>query len=167
MPLHRGSVSRAEFVENYNQAAAFYDASTQTLLEDGTLQNPYDLDGALGGPLVLRLTEEDGVLTEVSWSREFSTPYYGFSVDSRDKEAALFSLIAMAWPEGSLFDAFGSNSQGLIEALGEHEEGTLEGDLLGCHLTYTITTLGEESMLDGNFVGRRFAVSFSLRRAAA
>ena len=31
----------------------------------------------------------------------------------------------------------------------------------------SLTTLGEESMLDGNFVGRRFAVSFSLRRAAA
>ena len=170
MPLHRGAVSPAEFVENYNQAAAFYGEDRYILQENGIFRDsdPYSFHMAMdeysGGPLALRFTEEDGVLTEVSWSREFSTPYYGFSIDARGKEAALFSLIAMAWAEGNVFEVNSSASKELLTSIADHDEGTLERDFLGCRLIYTVTSLGEVSMVEDNFVGERFAVSFSLSR---
>lgn len=164
-PPHRGSeLTVEEFVKNYNSMARFHGYGGKALQIDGT----YGEESAsgtvvvnLGGDsedLVLRFEETDGILTKVSFERNISSFFSTGSVDGRGKSAITFTTMAYAWADCGPAAAYRSNE--ILEEFTQWEEGTLNREILGCELTYTVTPLGESLDDSGSFWNNNWHVEF-------
>lgn len=171
MPVHRGSdLTVEEFVENYNQLAEFYGVYTRPLQTDGTFREGeassdsvmYDWeDTADVEPLVLQFTVENGVLTEISYERT----YPGLiSSDSAGKRAIQLSAMAFAWADGGMVESLCST--GTIDRFMAHTNGTLEENLLGCRMIYTITRQRENILGSDDLLSESYTAAFSIRRVS-
>lgn len=156
MPVHRGELTVEEFVDNYNELARFYGDDAQ-LQPDGTDRN---------SPLVLNIETMDGIVTGVSYDRQFSSSLPGSYADLDGKEAILLSAMALAWADSSYFESHKSENKEVLERFSEFSEGSLERSLLGWHLTYTIES-DPDSLAEPVYSGlteRRYTISFAMRR---
>ena len=159
-PPHRGSqLTVEEFVKNYNSMARFHGYTGDELQMDGTFGIPpewpaSELDAItidLEEDLVLRFEETDGVLTKVSFERDlsyWSYWYHAGSVDSEGKRAVVLTAMAYAWADCGPGQAY--RSQELLEEFAQWEEGTLDKEILGCRLTYTVAPMGVTVDDDGD-----------------
>lgn len=158
---NRGADLTAEaFVENYNQLAKFHGAGMH--LEDlgGGKAAVEEENGER--VLVLELTEEDGVLTEIAYQREYTVFYWGSSPDAEGKQTLLLSFMAYAWADTGLGKALPSQKE--LEPFTALQDGTLKAEILGCELTYTITPRGEKPAEGGAWMEETYAASFSMCR---
>jgi len=163
-PPHRGSeLTVDEFVKNYNSMARFHWGEEIELQTDGTfgVKTPpgtvvIDLDES--EDLVLQFEESDGVLTKVSFERDLSSWYRAGSVDAEGKRAILITAMAYAWADTGPVKA--SRSLKALDEFSQWTEGTLNREILGCELTYTITPKGETLDDSGNFWRDNWHVKF-------
>lgn len=163
-PPCRGSeLTVEEFVENCNDMARFHWGEVIELQTDGTfgVKTPsgtvvIDLDES--EDLVLRFEESDGVLTKVSFERDMSSWYRAGSVDAEGKRAILITAMAYAWADTGPVKA--SRSLKALNEFSQWTEGTLNREILGCELTYTITPKGETLDDSGSFWRDNWHVEF-------
>ena len=168
MPANRGDeLTVEEFVENYNQLERFYyDTAAETLQTDGTFLRKESVPGQVVSywngedgdtPLVLQFTEEEGVLTEVSFTRREST----FSIGTSQRALKL-SAMAFAWADSGAFAAV--RSERVLDRLLKLRDGTMEEELFGCRLTYTVTGTGTLTNDLGQVWGETYEVSLRMER---
>lgn len=164
-PPHCGSeLTVEEFVKNYNSMARFHGDREERLQTDGTFGSAIYPDSTVvhvGGEsedLVLRFEETDGILTKVSFEREFSRYYSGPTPDGEGKQAILFTTMAYAWAGCGPVEAY--RSQKVLEEFTQWKEGTLTREILGFELTYTVTPLGETLDDNGAFWNNNWHVEF-------
>lgn len=165
-PPNRGAqLTVEEFVENYNDLARLHGYSGDRLQPDGTFGvQPEPSAGTIvvdfsdGEDLVLCFAETDGVLTGVSFNREFSRNYSGPAPDREGKRAILLTAMAYAWADCGPMEAY--RSQKALEEFAQWDEGTLTREILGCSLTYSVTPLGEALDESGAWWNNDWRVEF-------
>ena len=164
-PPCRGSeLTVEEFVKNYNTMARFYGDREFRLQPDGTFENVIYPDSTVvhvGGEsedLVLRFEEADGILTKVSFERDITRFYSGGHPDSEGKNAILFTTMASAWADCGPLEAY--RSQEALEEFAQWDEGTLNREIFGCELTYTVTRLEDTLYEGGTFWENNWHVEF-------
>jgi len=168
MPSNRGDLTVEEFVENYNRQARYMGADDLILQEDGTFTGKYDtgygtvLELEDNKNLKFTFTEEDGVLTEVSYTREMFNPFYGSYADSAGKTAAQLAVMSFAWADAPLWTLVGS--QNWADELSAFTEGTLEKAIHNCRMVYTAEETGERLDSTGTFLGEEYTFTFRLYR---
>lgn len=176
MPVNRGSdLTVAEFVENYNELADFHGIYNDgTLQTDGTfLQNGHSAStGVVSStptgnviseePLVLEWITDGDTLTGISFERQEMSIFSGPTPDPEGKQAIQLSAMALTWADTGLFSALDSGD--ILDEFTSHREGTLERDLLGYHLTYTVTPEEDTLHESGSFWQNNYHVSFRMER---
>lgn len=175
MPRHKGAALTVEqFVENYNQLAAFHNMGDGVLQTDGSFRAPPSLPAVnianghvieLGNasPLFFRFKEEDGILTEISFERKIDTPFYIY-FDHESDDAIELCAMAFAWADASLWEAVQSEDT-LSRFLSlRHEPGALEEKYLGCRLSHSLVPGEERYNADGSLAGQSYWAFFSIGR---
>ena len=168
MPLNRGDLTVEEFVENYNRQARYMGADDLILQTDGTFVGKYetgygtvviDLDN--NDDLEFTFSEENGILTEVAYTREMFNPF-GRYADSEGKAAILLAIMSFAWADAPLWAPAGA--QNWADELSGFTEGTLDQDIYDCRMVYTAEETGERLDSAGTFLGEEYTFTFRLYR---
>ena len=168
MPLNRGDLTVEEFVENYNRQARYMGADDLILQTDGTCVGKYetgygtvviDLDN--NDDLEFTFSEENGILTEVAYTREMFNPF-GRYADSEGKAAILLAIMSFAWADAPLWAPAGA--QNWADELSGFTEGTLDQDIYDCRMVYTAEETGERLDSAGTFLGEEYTFTFRLYR---
>lgn len=163
-PPNRGSeLTVEEFVENCNDMARFHWGEVIELQTDGTfgvktISGTVVIDLDESEDFVLQFEETDGVLTKVSFQRDMSSWYRAGSVDAEGKRAILITTMAYAWADCGPVAAYRSQEE--LEEFSQWTEGTLNREILGCELTYTIVPMGNTLDDSGNFWRDNWHVEF-------
>ena len=169
MPLNRGDLTVEEFVENYNRQAKYMGADDLILQTDGTFVGKYDtgygtvvIDLDNNDDLEFTFSEENGILTEVAYTREMFNPFYGRYADSEGKAAIQLAIMSFAWADAPLWAPAGA--QNWADELSGFTEGTLEQDIYDCRMVYTAEETGERLDSTGTFLGKEYTFTFRLYR---
>ena len=167
MPHNRGDLTVEEFVENYNRQAGYMGADDLILQTDGTFVGKYntgygviDLEGNKN--LKFTFSEENGILTEVAYTREMFNPFYGAYADRDGKTAIQLAVMSFAWADAPFWAPAGS--QNWADELSAFKEGTLEKDIYDCRMVYTAEETGERLDSTGTFLGEEYTFTFRLYR---
>lgn len=176
MPVNRGNdLTVAEFVENYNELADFHGIYNDgTLQTDGTfLQN--DKSASTGvvsststgnviseEPLALQWITDGNTLTGIAFERQEMLIFSGPVPDSEGKQAIQLSTMALVWADAGLFAALDTTD--ILDEFASHREGTLEREVLGYHLTYTVTPEEDTLHESSSFWQNNYHVSFRMER---
>ena len=168
MPVNRGELTVEEFVENYNRQAAYMGADDLILQTDGSFVGKYntgygtvvELDN--NEKLAFTFLTENGVLSEIAYTRELFNPFYGYYADSEGKTAIQLAVMSFAWADAPLWTPLGA--QNWADKLSTFTEGTLEKDIQGCRMVYTAEKTGERLDSTGSFLGEEYTFTFRLYR---
>ncbi|MBE6961179.1 MAG: MerR family transcriptional regulator [Ruminococcaceae bacterium] len=168
MPLNRGDLTVEEFVENYNRQARYMGADDLILQTDGTFVSKYDtgygtvvIDLDNNKNLEFTFSEENGILTEIAYTREMFN-IYGRNTDGEGMEAIQLAIMSFAWADAPLWAP--ASSQNWANELSAFRIGTLEQDIYHCHMVYTAELTGERLDSTGTFLGKEYTFTFRLYR---
>ncbi len=137
LPVHRGDLTTAEFVENYNQLARYYGYNTWALQLDGTfVRQPEDSVIYVGPDMdgfAFTFTETDGILTKVSFQE---TDADGFAVHwgAYDTRVAL-AVKAFAQSKAHIWNY----SDRFVRKISDTYNGVFAEELWGSYLYYRVT----------------------------
>lgn len=163
-PRHRtADLTVEQFVENYNRAARYFglDNSLQT---DGTFASPFPGVTNWNNAVVvipsgdqnqdrLRLvfTEEQGILTGISFEGHSSSSIWGATMDAEGKNAVQLIVWAYAGADDGLLARY----RGLraLDPILKMQVGHVDLELLGCKLSYTLEDTGD-TMPEGTVFNR-------------
>lgn len=169
MPVNRGELTVGEFVENYNQLSQFHsEMDAGTLRSDGTLDFKHPIDAVNSKELVqheevrLRFDEEDLVLQSVVYGRIDASLYAAVRPDQDGKRVIQNTIMALAWADTNMFTAL--KTQPVLDEFYYHREGTLEREVLGWRIIYTITPDGDMVSSNGDVWDYHCDVSFSMTK---
>ena len=166
LPANRGELTVAEFVENYNRQARYAGVDDMILQEDGTFLDRYGtaIDLSNSDDLEFDFTVEDGILTEIAYTRKMFN-IYGKSTDSTGMTANGLAIMSYAWADASIWAPL--NAQDWTNALDNFRTGTLELDIYGCRMVYTANMTDERLDSTGTFHGKEYTFTFRLYRLPA
>lgn len=174
MPPNRGELTVQEFVENFNTLAEYHKLDYLVLCPDGTVetrrnnassnQSTSDLINFIvsldeGEPLQLIFTEENGILTAVSYDRVATNAWGGSYSDYIGKTAIQLTTQAFAWADTNLFSALFSSPR--LKPFYNLANGTQTASISGCSLVYTISPLPDQAGEDED-APNRIRVTFSI-----
>ena len=148
-PPNRGTLTAEEFVENCHYFARYYDLDAYVLPPEGDAV-PVEgtmFSGFSVGTLKLELQEGDGRITGISYTQSTTDPLQGILADTAEKQAFLLAVMAYAWADSGPLAAL-RHRQELTPFL-RLQEGTLQQELWGCRLTYSITPWEDPSGENG------------------
>ena len=149
MPKHRGDLTVEQFVENYNQLARFHYGYDVNRLElDGSFSEPPTYtDGTViirieesstlpeAEPLRLEFTEENGILTGVSFTRKM--PYYIMYTGNYNCTVAIqISSMAFSWGDISIPEMIFTEKK--LEPFLQSQVGELSESFWGCNFEYSL-----------------------------
>ena len=171
MPNNRGEdLTVEEFVENYNQLSRFHDqAGAGTLLPDGTLmqKSNFVINGVQSSEkdenIQMQFYTEKGKLQAILYEYTDEN-MLSFIPDSKGKQVIQNAVMAWAWADANLISAMKNTT--VLDDFISHREGTVEREVLGYRLTYTITPSGE-SYEDGgviHWVDKKYEISFMMTK---
>ena len=164
MPINRGSeLTVAEFVENYNQLAKFHDLDYRVLENDGTFRikksTIYDtMEEAKISvlkketPMILQFTEEDGVLTEVSFTQKTKG---SILATMHCKETILLTGMAFGWSDGNMIEAQ-RTTKSLKKVVEYMKDGAVEVEVLNCQVKHIVRFIGNDSDESGQNYEMKF-----------
>ena len=168
MPSNRGDdLTVEEFVENYNQLSKFHNqAGAGTLLPDGTLMQKslFVVNGVQStekdDKIRMQFYTEDGKLEAISYEYTDEN-MLSYIADSRGKQVIQNAAMAWAWSDTNLISAMKSTT--VLDDFLSHREGTMEREVLGYRLTYTITPSGETHEAGGvTYWADKYEITFMM-----
>ncbi len=167
MPVNRGELTVAEFVENFNYLAKYHDLDRQYLLqEDGTFvrDTRYDYGSEVHiqrfEEAALQFEEENGVLTSVAYRNDLSSAVWGYS-DPLCPNFFKLTVMSWLWADSDIFSALAKASKMDDIASVRQGESKTE-DLLGYRLTYSVEDHGDTLDPGSDWTNRNLTYSFRI-----
>lgn len=169
MPPHQGELTVAEFCENYNYVARYYNHDEyQFLDENGTWFIPYEYGAHLvdmdetSSPTLHFTTDENGIMTGVSWSYESenSSEWPPFYTDQMSYCVLAFAHRGLLTKTAALIEPIGVQSF-TIERCGI--KASCEISYSGYDHVYGLDLLAPQEENSGEF-NNEYHFSFSMKR---
>ena len=174
LPKHRGELTAAEFCENFNRYADYFDIALDgRLLPDGTWHTRETQDyvltigDILETPLpVFHFTEKNGVLTGVSFDMECS----GFHQLPGTDEAALAVLAFTRAQKGA--GLWPTETKNVLKQIEETSAAGFTAEAYGVEIVWDADSTGYTSGLPGGFLwpeedfaeNAHYAMHFSMKK---